>query len=100
MNAKHLADHLEAMGLVRSTSASSHRQRRDLVPTETGLALAKQLAERAAAWDRRLAKLLGAARFDQLKGLLEQLESVLAAERSRQGRLRGQAVTRKQEDGL
>ena len=88
MNAKRLVDHLERAGLVASTVDPSHRQRRDLAPTDEGLVLADELARRAAVWTRRLARLLGAAELDQLQRLLARLEDALAAgaEGSRAGR--------------
>ena len=100
MNAKRLADHLEQVGLVRSMNDTSHRQRRDLAPTEAGLALAKQVAERAAVWDRRLSRLLGAAQVEQLQRLLQRLEDVLAAELHGVARPRGEPATTSKEQDL
>ena len=80
MNAKRLADHLESAGLVRSMGDPSHSQRRDLAPTQAGLAVAGQLVERAAAWNRRLSRRMGATELEQLSRLLARLEETLAVE--------------------
>lgn len=80
MNAKRLADHLEQRDLVRSSDRSSLHQRRDFVPTDEGLALGVQVAERARAWEQHLSELLGAGELEELKGLLAHLEDVLAVE--------------------
>lgn len=83
MNVKRLADHLEGAGLVLSlsaTSAPSHRQRRDLVPTGAGLKLAGQVEQRAAEWEHLLSRLLGAGELEDLQRLLSRLEDVLAAQ--------------------
>ena len=99
MNAKRLADHLEQVGLVRSMTDPSHRQRRDLAPTEAGLVLAKQVAERAARWEHRLSRLFGEAQLEQLQSLLQRLEDVLAPE-LHGARPPGGAATTSQEQGL
>jgi DNA-binding MarR family transcriptional regulator len=80
MNAKRLADHLESAGLVRSMDDPSHSQRRDLAPTQVGLAVAGQLANRATAWNRRLSRRMGAVELDQLRRLLARLEETLAVD--------------------
>ena len=100
MNAKRLADHLEQVGLVRSMTDPSHRQRRDLAPTEAGLVLAKQVAERAAVWERRLSRLFGEAQLGQLQSLLQRLEDVLADELHAAARPPGEGATTSQEQGL
>lgn len=79
MNAKHLADRLEEAGLLRSVADPSHRQRRELVPTDDGQALAHNVSERAAAWEGRLARLVGAYELDELRRLLARLERILGA---------------------
>jgi len=79
MNAKRLADHLEARALVRSSSGPSHRQRRELGPTEAGRSLAHEVARRASAWELHLVDLLGQADLRQLRRLLKKLESALSA---------------------
>jgi DNA-binding MarR family transcriptional regulator len=78
MNAKRLADHLEQAGLLSSLADPSHRQRRGLALTDEGLVLAREVAARAAASDRRLSELLGAGGVEQLNDLLDRLEYVLA----------------------
>jgi len=78
MNAKRLADHLESLGLLRSSSAPGHRQRRALTPTPQGQALAAELARRATAWDRHLAEIVGPSDFAQLQYLLGRLQAALA----------------------
>ena len=77
MNAKRLADHLESLGLLRSSSAAGHRQRRALTPTPQGQALAEELARRATAWDRHLAEIIGPADFAQIRCLLGRLQAAL-----------------------
>jgi DNA-binding MarR family transcriptional regulator len=79
MNAKRLADHLERTGVIASASDPGHRQRRVFRPTGKGTVVAGELARRAAAQDRRVARLLGAADLAQLQNLLNRLESVLAS---------------------
>jgi DNA-binding MarR family transcriptional regulator len=101
MNAKRLADHLEQVGLVRSRPDLSYHRRRDLVPTAEGLRLAKQVAERAMVWERRLSRLVGEPELAQLRLLLEHLEDVLAAERRTTGlRLEAEPRTTSKEKGL
>ncbi len=77
MNAKRLADHLERAGLLRSSPDAAHRQRRVLEPTERGLAVAGEVAARAAAWERRLTGLIGAEDAVRLKLLLARAEQVI-----------------------
>ncbi len=77
MNAKRLADHLEQAGLIRSDPDPAHRQRRVLDPTELGLAVAAQVAARAAVWERRLSDLIGAEDVARLKLLLARAEQVI-----------------------
>jgi DNA-binding MarR family transcriptional regulator len=76
MNAKHLGDHLEGLGLVRSECDPHHRQRRLLCPTDQGIVLAEELNRRTAAWQRRLSRLLGAAELAELHRLLDRVEQV------------------------
>ena len=78
-HAKHLADSLEGLDLVRSERDPRHRQRRLLCPTAEGLALAEELNRRAAAWQRRLSRLLGAADLAELHRLLDRVEQVATA---------------------
>jgi DNA-binding MarR family transcriptional regulator len=80
MNAKRLADHLEQLGLLRSVTDPAHRQRRVLCATEKGVVLAREIAERAAVWNRQLTRLLGAAESAQLLDLLERLETALGTD--------------------
>jgi DNA-binding MarR family transcriptional regulator len=77
MNAKRLFDHLEQEGLVTSSSAASHAQRRELNPTADGLERVAGLLERSAAFRRQLAQLLGESELEQLQHLLVRLEDVL-----------------------
>jgi DNA-binding MarR family transcriptional regulator len=72
-NAKRLVDHLESAGLVRSTADPHHRQRRPLVLTSAGEALAAEVSRRAALWERELTSRLGPAEVAQLHQLLDQL---------------------------
>jgi DNA-binding MarR family transcriptional regulator len=80
MNAKRLADHLESVGMTQSKVDPSHAQRRGLVPTVKGLAVANKLRARAGAWNRRLAKRMGGAELTQLEALLARLEDSLGLE--------------------
>lgn len=77
MNAKRLVDPLEDLGLVHSAADPAHRQRRVFSPTEDGAALAEELARRAAAWNRQLARLLGPGELRHLHRLLGRLEEAL-----------------------
>jgi DNA-binding MarR family transcriptional regulator len=77
MNAKRLVDHLEAEGLVTSSGAASHAQRRQIDPTADGLARVAGLGERSTVFRRQLARLLGASELDTLQHLLVRLEDVL-----------------------
>jgi DNA-binding MarR family transcriptional regulator len=77
MNAKRLVDHLEGEALVRSASNPDDRRSRLLHATERGAALSTELGRRAAAWDRHLRTLLGAAELARLGALLDRLEASL-----------------------
>ncbi len=77
MNAKRLVDHLEHEGLVASSGAASHAQRRELTPTPDGLARVAGLVERSTAFRRQLAQLLGESELERLQQLLVRLEDVL-----------------------
>lgn len=80
MNAKRLADGLEAAGLVRSEDDPDHRQRRLLCVTVDGRHRARQVAERARAWEEQLAERLESGALTRLRSLLQELEEALAAE--------------------
>lgn len=82
MNAKRLADHLEQASLVSSAPDPGHRQRRALRPTRHGTAVARELARRAAAHQRRLADLVGPSQYATLLSLLGHLEAAFAADTS------------------
>lgn len=82
MNAKRLADHLDRAGLVRSQADPRHRQRRVLVPTGPGAALAGELDRRAAAYQQRLARRIGPAGMADLLALLDVVEAAAGAERA------------------
>ena len=77
MNAKRLADHLAARGLIRSASDPAHRQRRVLGLTARGESLAAEVSSRASRWNRELGEILGSEELDHLQELLALLESAL-----------------------
>jgi DNA-binding MarR family transcriptional regulator len=85
MNAKRLADNLENLDLVRSAADPAHRQRRVLLPTEEGAALAGEINRRAEVWDRRLSELIGAEELRGLNRLLARLEERLESQTSSSG---------------
>lgn len=80
MNAKRLVDHLEHEGLVTSSGATSHAQRREVSPTSDGLARVAGLVERSAALRRQLEQLIGQSEVEYLQQLLVRLEDALAAD--------------------
>ncbi|NYI42731.1 MarR family winged helix-turn-helix transcriptional regulator [Demequina lutea] len=77
MNAKRLVDHLEHEGLVTSSEANSHAQRREVSPTSDGLARVAGLVERSAVLRRQLGELLGESELEYLQELLVRLEDAL-----------------------
>jgi len=81
MNARRLADHPQRAGLVSPVPDPGHRQRRVLALTGSGAAVAGELGRRSAAYQRRLARLIGPAEITRLQGLLDHLEAVLSADR-------------------
>jgi DNA-binding MarR family transcriptional regulator len=85
MNAKRVADHLERLGLAESMADASHTQRRGLVPTPKGRAVAAEISARAAAWNRRLARRMGGDDLERLRDLLTRLEDMFTDERTRKG---------------
>jgi len=83
MNAKRLVDHLEHEGLVTSSGATSHAQRREVSPTSDGLARVAGLVERSVALRRQLAQLLGESEVEHLQHLLVRLEDALVDDPAR-----------------
>lgn len=75
MNAKRLADGLEAAGLVCSCADAEDRRLRVLNPTEAGLELAGELERRSLAWAATLGAMVG---HDELAALLRTLDRLEA----------------------
>ena len=80
MNVKRLADSLERVGLVRSTTDPADRRRRVLLPTAEGTAVSDRLSGRAVTWTAHLEGLLGSADLATLQALLDRLEAGIAAQ--------------------
>ncbi len=77
MNVRRLVDRLEAAGLVTTSNAPDHRQRRAVELTPAGDAACRDLAERADAWERTLVQLIGRERIEALRSLLAVLDDAL-----------------------
>ncbi len=78
MNAKRLADGLEAEGLLVSSADAGDRRLRVLEPTDAGLALASEVRQRALAWTATLEGLVGQADIAAVLAVLDRLEQSLA----------------------
>jgi DNA-binding MarR family transcriptional regulator len=90
MNAKRLADGLEAAGLVASGDDPADQRRRTLTASAAGLAVAEELERRAQAWSTVLEGIIGTADAARLRAILERLEAGIAGlgstdERDRDG---------------
>lgn len=79
MNAKRLADGLEAAGLLTSCHDPADRRRRVLDPTDRGAALARELRQRSGEWTRTMESIVGPADTARLWGILERLEAGITA---------------------
>jgi len=79
MNAKRLADGLEAAGLVCSCADASDRRLRVLQPTDAGLALASEVEHRSRAWTATLEGMAGRGAIPAMLRTLDQLEEGIAA---------------------
>ena len=79
MNAKRLADGLEAAGLVCSCADACDRRLRVLQPTGAGLALAREVARRSRAWTTTLEDMVGRDAIAAMLRTLDQLESGIDA---------------------
>jgi DNA-binding MarR family transcriptional regulator len=75
MNAKRLADGLEAAGLVASGDDPSDQRRRTLTASAGGLVVAAELERRAQAWSVVLEGIIGAGDAARLRAILERLEA-------------------------
>jgi DNA-binding MarR family transcriptional regulator/SAM-dependent methyltransferase len=77
MNVKHLADHLEAAGLILSEADPADRRRRSLTLTSRGRQLAAEVEGLLQEQERWLAASLGESGVAGLSGALSALEAVL-----------------------
>jgi DNA-binding MarR family transcriptional regulator len=79
MNAKRLADGLEAAGLLTSCHDPADRRRRVLDPTDRGVALSRELQQRSGEWTRTVESIVGPEDTARLWRILERLEAGIAA---------------------
>ena len=79
MNAKRLADGLEAAGLVCSRADASDRRVRVLQPTDAGLALAREVEQRSRVWTATLEGMVGPGAITAMLRTLDRLEARIAA---------------------
>lgn len=75
MNAKRIADGLEAAGLLCSCDDPTDKRRRVLGPTDAGRALSTEVARRGRNWSATLECLLGSEDADDLRRILARLEA-------------------------
>jgi MarR family transcriptional regulator for hemolysin len=78
MNAKRLADGLEAAGLVCSCTDPADRRLRVLKPTDAGVRLVGEVQQRAQAWAATLEAIVGRVQMADVLRMLGRLEEGIA----------------------